>query len=85
VFLHALEYRRDALAAADAHGHQRVAALDALQLIQRLDGDQRAGGADGVAQRDARAVGLTLAGPPRPLVTAQAWAAKASLASITSI
>jgi hypothetical protein len=51
--LHALEDRRDALAAADAHGHQGVAALDALQLVQGFDGDQRAGGADGVTQGDA--------------------------------
>ena len=57
---HALKDCGDALAAADAHGHQGVAALDALQLVQRLDGDQRARGADGVAQRDARAIGVDL-------------------------
>src|SRR6185437_15429430 len=55
-----LEDRGDALPAADAHRHQRVAPADPLQLVQRLDGDQRAGRADRMAERNARAVRVQL-------------------------
>ena len=37
-----LEHRGDALAAADAHRHQRVAPAGAVQLVDRLDREQRA-------------------------------------------
>jgi hypothetical protein len=49
----AFEDGGDALAAADAHRDERIAAVDALQLVQRLHRDQRTGRTDGVAQRDA--------------------------------
>jgi len=49
----ALEDRGDALSTTDAHGHQRVLATDAVQFVEGLDGDQRAGGADGMAERNA--------------------------------
>jgi hypothetical protein len=55
-----LEHRRDALAAADAHRHQRVAAAGALQLVQRLGGDEGARAADRVAERDGAAVRVGL-------------------------
>ena len=48
-----LEDRRDALSTAYAHGDQRVLAADAVQFVDGFDGDQRASGADGVAQRNA--------------------------------
>ena len=51
-----LKNRCNALAAAYAHRHQRITALDALQLVQRLDRDQRARRANRMPQRDARAV-----------------------------
>ena len=40
--LHALKDGRNALTATNAHGHQRVAAVYALQLVQGFYGDQRA-------------------------------------------
>ena len=81
-----LEDRGDALAAADAHGDQRVAAAGALQLVDRLDGEDRAGGADRVAERDAAAVRVDLGRIEAELrATAQACAAKASFDSITSM
>ena len=43
---HPLKNRRNALAAAYAHGHQRVAALNAFELVQSFHGDQRAGRAN---------------------------------------
>ena len=46
----ALERQRDALAAADAHGHQRALAAGALKLVERLDRQDRAGGAARVAE-----------------------------------
>src|SRR5512138_2096866 len=58
--LEALEDRRDPLAAADAHGYQRIALLRALQLVQRLDGEDGAGGADRMAERDRAAVRIHL-------------------------
>src|SRR5690349_2643213 len=56
----ALEDHGDALATADAHGGQGVAALDALQLMDGLGGDDRAGGAHRVTQGNARTVGVDL-------------------------
>ena len=47
---HPLENGGDTLAAANAHGHERITAIDALQLVQGLDGNERAGGADRVTQ-----------------------------------
>ena len=43
--LHAFEDRGDALPAADAHGDQRVALLRALEFVERLHREDRAGGA----------------------------------------
>ena len=51
-----LEHRRQALAAADAHGLQAVAGLAAVHLAQQRGEDAAAGRADRVAERDARAV-----------------------------
>src|SRR3546814_20562065 len=53
----ALEDRRDTLAAADAHRHQRVTTADALQLVDRLGGNDRAGRADRMADRNAGEIG----------------------------
>ena len=50
VTLHALKNSRNALTPANAHGDQRVAALNALKFVQSFDRDQCAGGANGVAQ-----------------------------------
>jgi hypothetical protein len=47
--LEPFENRRNALTAADAHGDQRIAAVDTLQFIERLGGDHRARCADGMA------------------------------------
>src|SRR5215469_17720806 len=55
-----LEDGGDALAAADAHGDQGVVAAGAVQFVQRLDGQDRSGGADRVAEGDAAAVGVGL-------------------------
>src|SRR4029450_8219401 len=51
-----LEDGRDALAATDAHGHQGAVSAGAGQLVQRLHGQDAAGRADRVAERDAAAV-----------------------------
>jgi hypothetical protein len=48
--LHALENGGNALAATNTHGHQSVATLDTLQLVQGFDGNQCTGGPNGVAQ-----------------------------------
>src|SRR5438105_7751601 len=50
------EHRGDALADADAHRHQRVAAAGALQLAGRGQCDARAGGAERVADCDRAAI-----------------------------
>src|SRR5207253_7972354 len=52
--------RRDALPTADAHGDERVALLRALQLVERLDGEDAAGGADRMAERYRTAVRVDL-------------------------
>ena len=54
--LHAFPDRRNALAAADAHGGNAVAAIDADQFMQQLGDDHRAGCADRVAERDGAAI-----------------------------
>lgn len=54
--LHALPYRGQALAAADAHSLQRIPALAAGELAREGGEDAGAGGADRVAERDAGAV-----------------------------
>src|SRR5690606_15622678 len=56
----AFEDGGDALAAADAHRRQAVAAAGAVQFVHQLDGDDRAGRAHRMAQRDAAAVGIGL-------------------------
>ena len=81
----ALEDGGDALAAADAHGDQGAAAAGALQLVQGLDGQDVAGRPDGVAQGDARPVGVGAVLGLRSRTTASAWAANASLTSNTSM
>ena len=48
--LNPLEDGCNALAATNTHGDQSGLAVDALQLVQRFDGDQRARRTDGVAQ-----------------------------------
>src|SRR5215471_15083479 len=53
-----LEDRRDALPATDAHGGERVPAAGPAQLIQRLDGEDRPGRADRVAEGHPAAVGV---------------------------
>src|SRR5687767_7358390 len=58
----ALENRRDALAAADAHRHERVALADALKLEKCLDGEDASGRADRVPKRDRAAVRVDLCG-----------------------
>src|SRR5258707_177442 len=55
-----LEDRGDTLPAADAHGDQRVALLRALELVERLHRQDRAGGADRMAERDRAAVRVDL-------------------------
>jgi len=50
VDLSALKYSGNALAATNAHGHQGVAPLDAMQFMQGLDRDQSARGPNRVAQ-----------------------------------
>lgn len=42
------------LTAADAHGDQPVAPAGALQVVERLHRQDRAGGADRMAERDGR-------------------------------
>src|SRR5690606_11764653 len=59
-WLDAFEDGGNALAAANAHGDQRIAAAGAVQLMDGLDGDDRAGRANRVAQRDARTIGVDL-------------------------
>ena len=82
----ALEDGGDALAAADAHGDQGAAAAGALELVEGLDGEDAAGGPDGVAQRHPDPLGLVRSsGRLRSRTTARAWAAKASLTSNTSM
>src|SRR5690348_1381226 len=54
------EDRGHALAAADAHGLQQVAAVAAAQFAQAGGEHPGAGGADGMAQRYARAVDVEL-------------------------
>ena len=49
---HPLEDGGDALATADAHRHERVAATDPLQLVNGLGGDDRARRTDRMAERD---------------------------------
>lgn len=56
--LDAFKNGRNTLASANAHGHQRIAPTGALQLVNGFGGDDGACGAYGVAQRDARAVGV---------------------------
>src|SRR4051812_42375551 len=43
--LNPFEDGRDALSAADAHGNERIALLRALELVERLDREDAAGGA----------------------------------------
>ena len=52
----ALEDRGDALAAADAHRDQRVPAAGPAQLVEGLDDQDGAGGAERVTQGDTASV-----------------------------
>src|SRR6185437_10323755 len=55
-----LEDRGHALAAADAHGLQQVAAVPSAQFAQAGSQHPGAGGADGVAERDTGSVDVEL-------------------------
>lgn len=81
-----LDHQRDALTAADAHGDKGIAAADPLQFISGLDRQDRAGRTDRMAKRDADPFGFSFSPSNcNALATERACAAKASLASITSI
>src|SRR6516162_182707 len=67
-----LEHRGDALADADAHRHQRVAAAGALQLPGGGQCDARSGGAEWMADRDRAAVHVDPAVVERQFEPAQA-------------
>src|SRR5437899_6254142 len=67
-----LEHRGDALADADAHRDERVAAADTLQLTGGGQCDARARGAERVADRDRTAVHVDPAVVERQLEPAQA-------------
>src|SRR5258706_6448166 len=54
--LQILEDGSNALPAADAHRHKRIAPGDTAQLMNRLYGDQRTGRPDRVAERNAGTV-----------------------------
>src|SRR5262245_31907385 len=56
--LNPLENRCDTLSATDAHRHQGAFAADPLQLVERFDGQDAAGGTDWVSKGDAAAVGV---------------------------
>src|SRR5712671_921066 len=56
LFSDPLEDRGDALAAADAHRDERVALLRALELVERLHGEDGSCGADRMAERHRAAV-----------------------------
>lgn len=47
---HRFEDGCDALAAADSHCDQGVVAADALELVQRFDGEDRSRSSEGVTQ-----------------------------------
>ena len=82
LILGALANRRDPLTAANAHRDQTHACLRPGQLIERFDRQDAAGGSNGVAQRDAAAVGVGAVLRPFEFPAAsQAWAAQASLTS----
>src|SRR5690625_2721231 len=59
-FLYSFEQRGDALAATNAHADDSIAAAAALQFISGFNRENRAGGSDGVAQRDAGAIRVDL-------------------------
>ena len=80
-----LDAHGDAHAAADAQGGQALLGVARCISCKQRGEDARARGADGVADGDGAAVDVDLAGvQPSSLLTASAWAAKASLASIRS-
>jgi quercetin dioxygenase-like cupin family protein len=54
----ALKDGSDALTAADAHGDQGIAPGAAMQRMDGLDAENRAGGADGVAECHGAAIGI---------------------------
>jgi Rrf2 family protein len=86
-----LEHHRNALAHADAHGAQRVAATAGhVQLADRGGGQARPLAPSGWPSAMAPPQALTRASSsssatPRSRSTARPWAAKASFSSITSI
>src|SRR5437899_411738 len=58
--LPALDNRCDSLPAAHAHRKQPITAAGPVQLVHRLDGEDAAGRANRVTQRDRAAVGIDL-------------------------
>src|SRR5438874_1916137 len=60
--LDALDHSGDALPAADAHGDERVASADALQLVHRLHREDATGGTDRMTERHGATVGVDLPG-----------------------
>src|SRR5579872_6008506 len=66
-----LEDRGHPLPAADAHRLEAEARVAPAQLAQQGGEDTRAGGADGVPERDARAVHVDTLEPVRQLPLAQ--------------
>ena len=81
----AFENRGDTLAATDAHGHQCIAAASALQLVERLGGDEWRRWHLRWPGRCRNRWGLTWRGPERAPESRRRPGPKASLASITSI
>src|ERR1700733_7886665 len=57
VCVHRLEDGRDALAASDAHGHERIFSVDPPQFMQGFHGDDRACRSERMPERNAAAVG----------------------------
>src|ERR1700691_2193623 len=56
--MNAFEDGSDPLSAADAHRDQRIAAVDAAQLVQRFYGDDGAGSSQRMTERNTAAIGI---------------------------
>jgi hypothetical protein len=73
------------LTASDAHGFEAIAYVAALHLADEVGKNAAAGSADGMAERDARPLTLSMAcrlsssDQPQPLRKASTCGAKASL------
>ena len=84
--LRPLEDGRHPLAAADAHRHDAELESRRTRSFASLQGQDRAGRPDRVAERDRAAVGLVFSGSrPASRITATAWEANASFSSTTSM